>query len=108
MPVKLHRCDTMWLKIPTHACWRVQKALDEARVEYEVVEHPKSRGRGTLLAIRQVSLCSAASPAYAELTGETTLPSIELEDGTVIYEESKELAARIREGRLTTHPAGPV
>jgi glutathione S-transferase len=86
----------------------VQKALDEAGVEYEVVEHPKSRGRGTLLAIRQVSVCAAASPAYAELTGETTLPAIELEDGTVIREESKDLAARIREGRLSGQTAGPV
>jgi hypothetical protein len=28
------------------------------------------------------------------------LPAIELEDGTVIREESKDLAARIRDGRL--------
>ena len=42
MPVKLHRCPTMWLKIEGHPCWRVQKALDEAGVEYEVVKHPSS------------------------------------------------------------------
>ena len=102
MPVKLHRCGTMWLKIDAHPCWRVQKALDDAGIEYHVVEHPKSRGRGMLLAIRQVSLCDAASPAYTELTGQTTLPAIELEDGTVIREESKDLAARIREGRLAS------
>jgi hypothetical protein len=34
------------------------------------------------------------------LTGQKVLPAIELEDGTVIREESKDLAARIREGRL--------
>src|SRR5262245_24855148 len=106
MPVKLHRCGTMWLKIGTHPCWRVQKALDEAGIEDEVVEHPKSRVRGMTLAIRQVSLCVAASPAYTELTGEKTLPAIELEDGTVLLEESKDLAARIREGRLTSEAAG--
>jgi len=104
MAVKLHRCATMWLKIGAHPCWKVQKALDEAGVEYEVVEHPKSRGTRMALAIREVSLCVAASPDYTELTGQTTLPAIELEDGTVIHEESKDLAARIREGRLSGEP----
>jgi glutathione S-transferase len=88
MAVKLHRCTGTWVKIDGHPCWRVQKALDESGVEYEVVEHPvfpRSRRR-----------------AYRELTGgESALPAIELEDGTVIREESKDLAARIREGRLS-------
>jgi len=108
MAVRLHRCGTMWLKIGAHHCWRVQKALDEAGIEYEVVEHPKSRGTRIALAIRQVSLCSAASPDYIELTGQEAMPAIELEDGTVIREQSKALAARIREGRLLSHTAGPV
>lgn len=105
MPVKLHRCGTMWLKIGAHPCWRVQKALDEAGVAYEVIEHPQSL-TGAALAIRQVSLCVAPSPDYVELTGQTALPTIELEDGTVIRERSKDLAARIREGRLPTQAAG--
>ena len=100
MAVKLHRCGTMWLKIRSHPCWRVQKALDEAGIEYQVVKHSKSRGTRTMLAIRQVSLCIAASPDYVELTGQTALPAIQLEDGTVIREESKDLAARIRDGAL--------
>jgi glutaredoxin len=108
MAVKLHRCGSMWLKIGTHPCWRVQKALDESGIEYEVVEHPKSRGTRAALAIRQVSLCVAASPDYIELTGQTALPAIELEDGTVIREDSKDLAARIREGRLSSQAAGSV
>ena len=108
MAVKLHRCGTMWLKITAHPCWRVQKALDQAGIEYEVVEHSKSRGTRTALAIRQVSLCFAASSDYIELTGQAALPAIELEDGTVIREESKDLAARIREGRLPSQAAGPV
>jgi hypothetical protein len=85
MAVKLHRCPSMWLKIDQHPCWRVQKALDEAAIEYEVVKQPHLRGRRT---------------QYAELTGQKLLPAIELEDGTVVREESKELAGRIREGRL--------
>jgi glutathione S-transferase len=108
MAVKLHRCRTTWLKIGAHPCWRVQKALDESGIEYEVVEHPRSRGTRTALSIRQVSLCVAASPDYIELTRQTALPAIELEDGTVIREESKNLAARIREGRLSSQAAGSV
>ena len=86
MPVKLHRCSNMWVKVEGHPCWRVQKALDDAGVEYEVVKYSGfRRGKRT---------------EYIELTGQKLLPAIELEDGTVIREESKELAARIREGRL--------
>jgi glutaredoxin len=86
MPVKLHRCSNMWVKVEGHPCWRVQKALDEAGVEYEVVKYSGfRRGKRT---------------EYIELTGQKLLPAIELEDGTVIREESKDLAARIREGRL--------
>jgi glutathione S-transferase-like protein len=84
MAVKLHRCPTMWIKGP-HPCWKVQKALDEQGVDYEVVKHPVRRGRRT---------------DYLALTGQKLFPAIELEDGRVIREESKDLAARIREGRL--------
>jgi glutaredoxin len=86
MAVKLHRCGNMWVKVGGHPCWRVQKALDEAGIPYEVVKHPLSRSKRTEL---------------QELTGQDKLPAIELEDGTVIREESKDLAARIRAGRLT-------
>jgi glutathione S-transferase len=87
MAVKLHRCSTMWVKGP-HPCWKVQQALDEAGVEYEVVKHPAfPRGRRT---------------EYIALTGQKLFPAIELEDGRVIREESRDLTARIREGRLNS------
>ncbi len=87
MPVKLHRCSIMWAKVGAHPCWKVQKALDEAGVEYEVVKHP--------------AFPRTKRADYVELTGgESALPAIELEDGTVIREESSDLAARVREGRL--------
>jgi glutathione S-transferase len=87
MAVRLHRCSTMWVKIDAHPCWRVQKALDEAGIDYEVVKHPPFR--------------RSKRTDYIELTGgESRLPAVELEDGTVIREESKDLAERIREGRL--------
>jgi glutaredoxin len=85
MAVKLHRCSNMWVKIGGHPCWRVQKTLDDAGIEYEVVKHPARRSK---------------RDQYVQLTGQKVLPAIELEDGTVIREESKDLAARIREGRL--------
>jgi glutathione S-transferase len=75
----------MWVKTGGHPCWRVQKALDDAGVEYEVVKYkPFGRGREGL----------------EKLTGQRKLPAVELEDGTVIREESKDLKKRIEEGRL--------
>ena len=44
MAVKLHRCPLMFLKMDGHACWRVQKALDEQGIDYEVVKAPLRRG----------------------------------------------------------------
>ncbi|HWY18266.1 MAG TPA: glutathione S-transferase N-terminal domain-containing protein [Solirubrobacteraceae bacterium] len=86
MPVKLHRCSTMWVKGP-HPCWQVQKALDEQGVDYEVVRHPAfPRGR---------------RKDYIALTGQKLFPAIELDDGRVIREESKDLVERIHEGRLS-------
>ncbi len=88
MAVKLHCCTQTWVKVSAHPCWKVQKALDKAEVDYEVVKHPAfPRSKRT---------------AYIELTGgEKALPAIQLEDGTVIREESNDLAARVREGRLS-------
>ncbi len=92
MAVKLHRCSTMWVKVGAHPCWRVQKALDDAGIPYEIVKHPAfPRSKRTQL---------------QEMTGQNLLPAIELEDGTVVREESKELAERIRAGRLTSQAPG--
>jgi glutaredoxin len=86
MAVKLHRCPFMFNKLAAHPCWRVQKALDEAGVEYEVVKEP------TLPRSKRAETISK--------TGQQKLPWIEFEDGRVLREESKDLAARIRGGRL--------
>jgi glutathione S-transferase len=85
MAVKLHRCPFTFLKIEGHACWRVQKALDEEGVEYEVVKEPVLPGRREDIKAH---------------TGQKMLPVIELEDGRWVREESKDLAARVRDGRL--------
>ena len=92
MTIKLHRCSLLFVKGP-HPCWQVQKALDEKGVPYEVVKHaPFPRGR---------------RKEYIELTGQAKLPAIQFEDGRILREESKDLAARIRAGRLDEAAAEP-
>ena len=85
MAVKLHRCSSMWVKIDAHPCWRVQKALDEEGVEYEVVKGPLRRGRRDDL---------------ERLSGQRRYPVIELEDGSVYRDESNAMAERIHAGEL--------
>jgi glutathione S-transferase len=75
----------MWAKGP-HPCWQVQKALDEQGLEYEVVRHP--------------TLPRSRRKEYIALTGQKLFPAIEMPDGRVIREESKDLISRIRSGRL--------
>ena len=87
MPVKLHRCSGMWAKFGGHPCWRVQKALDDSGIEYELVKEGssfKGSSRGSTI----------------EKTGQKKFPWIEFEDGTVYREESKDMAEAIRAGRL--------
>ena len=92
MAMKLHRCGFMWAKFAKHPCWVVQKALDEAGVEYEVVREswPSRKGR----------------TAVIEGTGQSGLPAIELENGTWYREESAAMAKAIRGGKFSS-PAAP-
>ena len=85
MAIKLHRCSNMFVKVSAHPCWNVQKALDEQGIEYEVVKGPVRRGKRDEL---------------ERLSGQRLYPAIEFEDGSVYKAESKEMADRIREGRL--------
>jgi len=86
MAMKLHRCGITWVNISAHPCYKVQKALDDAGVEYEVVKHPTfPRSKRT---------------DVIELTGQNLLPVIELADGTVIRKESKDLIAMIEAGEV--------
>jgi hypothetical protein len=91
MAVKLHRCPWMWFKLGAHPCWRVQKALDDQGVEYELEIGPLSRGKRTRV---------------NELTGQSKYPVIEFEDGTGYREESRDMAARIRSGELRAQQRG--
>jgi glutathione S-transferase len=85
MAVKLHRCRNLWVKVGGHPCWRVQKALDEAGVAYEVVPGP----------VRRVK-----RDAMEALTGQRLYPAIEFENGTSYREESADMAKTIRDGKL--------
>ncbi len=85
MAVKLHRCSLTWFKLDVHPCWRVQKALDEQGIEYEVKAGPVRAGKRDEL---------------EQLSGQRKYPTIEFEDGSAYRAESKEMAARIREGKL--------
>lgn len=85
MQVKLHRCPNMWVKIGAHPCWKVQKALDDQGIEYEVAAGPLRRNK---------------RDALEKLSGQRKYPVIEFPDGTIYREESKDMAARISDGKL--------
>ena len=92
MALKLHRCGTLWFKVQVHPCWRVQSALDDAGIAYEVIKEPLRKSKRA---------------ATVEKTGQRSYPWLELEDGTVVREESADLAARIRAGNLLSPPVPP-
>jgi hypothetical protein len=85
MSVKLHRCSNLWVKVGVHPCWRVQKELDAAGVDYEVVKGPYRRDKRDEL---------------EKLSGQRLYPVIEFEDGSVYRDESNVMAERIRSGKL--------
>ena len=85
MAIKLHRCPNEWVKLSGHPCWKVQKALDEQGIEYELVKGP---------------LRTSKRDDLERLSGQRKYPVIEFEDGSVYREESKDMAERIRSGDL--------
>jgi glutaredoxin len=91
MTVKLHRCPNTWVKLSGHPCWRVQKALDDAGVPYDVVKGP---------------LLSGKRDRLQQLTGQRKYPAIEFEDGSAYREQSKDMAATIAAGALDSKRPG--
>jgi hypothetical protein len=90
LAVQLHRCGTPWKFGP---CWKVQKALDDQGIAYEVVVGPRRPKNRT---------------AVIEGTGQPLYPAIRFEDGSWYREESKETARTISEGRLMEKQQGGV
>ena len=83
--VKLHRCSYTFLHTDLDACWKVQRALDEQGIEYEVVKHGYGKGK---------------RPDIVALSGQKLLPVIEFADGSAYRAESSDMAARVRAGEL--------
>ena len=94
MSVRLLRCSAEWVKIGGHPCWRVEKALKDAGIEYEIVAGaalPWQRDKRSEL---------------IEKTGANLYPAIEFEDGSVYREESNDMVETIRAGRLFEKATG--
>jgi glutaredoxin len=92
MSIKLHRCRFTFLRSNRFECYRVQKALDDQGIDYELVKEPwmpRSRRK-----------------EIERLTGQRLLPVIEFEDGSAYREESADMAATIRSGQLDTKRNG--
>lgn len=84
--VKLHRCSYTFLHTDLDFCWRVQRALEDQGIEYEVVKHGYGKGK---------------RPDVVALSGQKYLPVIEFEDGTAYREEkTDDMVARVRAGTL--------
>jgi hypothetical protein len=91
MAIKLYRCSNEWIKVKGHPCWKVETALTDMGVPYDIVPGPLRRGKRDVL--------KAA-------TGQEKYPAIQFEDGTWYREESKDMVSRIRDGKLGTTAQG--
>jgi hypothetical protein len=89
MAIKLHRCRNEWVKVKGHPCWKVEKALQDMGIEYELAPGPVRRSKRDHM---------------EEHTGQRLYPAIEFEDGTWYRAESKEMEKRIRDGQLRANP----
>jgi hypothetical protein len=81
--VKLHRCRLEWLK--RGPCWRVEKALKDKGIDYELAPGPSRPSKRNELIVH---------------TGQKLYPAIEFADGTWFRAESKDMEQTIRNGNL--------
>jgi glutathione S-transferase len=86
--IKLHRCSYTFLHVDLDACWRMQKALDEQGVEYEVVTHGYGKS-------------AKARADVVALSGQKYVPVLELADGTIYREETNDMIAKLKAGELS-------
>jgi glutathione S-transferase len=81
----------VWVKIGGHPCWRVQRELDKAGIDYEIVRGPVGKAKRDEL---------------AQLSGQRLYPVIEFDDGSFYREPSKDMAETIKSGRLMEKRGG--
>lgn len=93
MAIKLHRCPFTFLHSDMDHCYKVQKALDDRGVDYEIVKEP--------------GLPRSRRKDVERLSGQRLLPVIEFDDGSVYREESADMAATITAGQLDTKRTAP-
>jgi len=85
MAIKLHRCSNLWVKVGGHPCWKVQRELDAAGIDYEIVKGPVRKSKRDDL---------------EKISGQRLYPVIQFEDGSVYREQSKDMAETIKSGHL--------
>jgi hypothetical protein len=90
--VKLHRCMFTFLHNDLDSCWKVQKALEDQGIDYEVVKEP--------------TLPRSRRKDVIRMSGQQMLPVVEFEDGSAYRAESKDMAAEINAGKLFDHAGG--
>ena len=84
--VTLHRCPFTFIHHDIDSCWKVQKALEDQGIDYEIVKHREfPRGRRKRLIAK---------------SGQKMMPVVEFADGSTYREESDDMAATIRGGGL--------
>jgi hypothetical protein len=86
MAVTLHRCPLTFVRTKGHGCWQVEKALQDAGVEY------RPATRWGLPRSRRTDIIAG--------TGQAMMPAIQFEDGSWYREESKSMVTRIQSGKL--------
>ena len=79
------------MKLKAEPCWKVQSALDEQGIDYEVVKGPLRGSRRDEL---------------ERISGQRKYPVIEFEDGSTYRAESADMAERIRAGELRSDAGG--
>ena len=67
--VKLHRCSWTFLHTDLDACWKVQRALVEQGIEFDIVKHGYGKG---------------SRPQVEQLSGQWAVPILVLDDGELI------------------------
>jgi len=93
MPIKFHRCPFTFVHSDIDHCYRVQKALDDQGIAYEVVKEP--------------ALPRSRRKNVERLSGQLLLPVIEFEDGSAYREEARDMAATIVAGELDSKRGAP-